>query len=104
MPDAICVRERLLALELKTDTGRLRPEQAVWLDRLIWAGVECYVARPRDSAALEAALRLRWEEETTAATNLVLNFETATREEVSRALAKQGVQSVSSDGRLSSSG
>lgn len=47
-PDLVLVRERVLFAELKTDTGRLRPEQATWLERLRDAGAEAYLWRPRN--------------------------------------------------------
>lgn len=58
-PDLTLVRERLLVIECKSATGALRAEQAVWLDRMIHAGVECYIARPDVSGLLEGALKLR---------------------------------------------
>lgn len=39
-------RGGFLVAELKTDTGRLRQEQAAWLDTLRAAGVEAYLWRP----------------------------------------------------------
>lgn len=53
-PDLTMVRgSRLIFAELKSDRGRLRPEQRVWLDRLGQAalaryGFEVYEWRPRD--------------------------------------------------------
>ena len=37
-----------MAAELKSDTGRLKPEQADWLEALALAGVECHTWRPAD--------------------------------------------------------
>jgi len=53
-PDLILVRgKRLLAIELKSRSGRLRPEQRDWLDALgLVPGVTCVVARPGDWPAL----------------------------------------------------
>lgn len=59
-PDLILARPgRLLAVELKSNRGSLRPEQRRWLDILQAAGVETYVWRPRDlaSGAIDAVLR-----------------------------------------------
>ena len=33
-PDLVLVRERILFVELKSETGELRPEQRIWLARL----------------------------------------------------------------------
>ncbi len=43
--------EYLLA-ELKTDRGRLRPTQRVWIEALRKAGIEIWVWRPRDFDAI----------------------------------------------------
>lgn len=47
-PDLVCVRDgRLVFLELKTEKGRVRPEQQVWLAALSQVpGVVAMVARP----------------------------------------------------------
>jgi VRR-NUC domain len=47
-PDLLLVRERLVLLELKRETGRLTEHQKGWLRDLLGADVECYVARPSD--------------------------------------------------------
>ena len=49
-PDLVIVGSRVLFVELKTETGRLRPEQEVWLDRLRKATGDSAVAvwRPSD--------------------------------------------------------
>jgi hypothetical protein len=49
-PDWTFVKgERLLFVELKSETGKLRDDQAEWLDALAQvAGVETYVWRPSD--------------------------------------------------------
>lgn len=50
LPDLILLRhDRLLFVELKTTTGRVRPAQQEWLDALsVVTGVEVYLWRPRD--------------------------------------------------------
>ncbi|HUY79901.1 MAG TPA: VRR-NUC domain-containing protein, partial [Ktedonobacterales bacterium] len=48
---------RLIMAELKTDVGRVRPEQREWLAALAGVpGVLACVWRPRDFAAIQAAL------------------------------------------------
>jgi VRR-NUC domain len=59
-PDLVLVRDgRLVFGELKSASGRVGPEQSVWLGELGVAGVEVYVWRPADwsSGAIEAVLR-----------------------------------------------
>jgi hypothetical protein len=57
-PDLIAVRgSRLIAAELKSDRGRLRPEQAHWLEALAAAGAEAHTWRPADWAAIAKVLR-----------------------------------------------
>ena len=49
MPDLTIVGDRgFLMRELKTETGRIRPEQQVWLDKLTAAKVDADVWRPSD--------------------------------------------------------
>jgi hypothetical protein len=47
-PDLVLVRERVLFVELKTDTGKLSPVQREWLRALVGDGVDARVWRPRD--------------------------------------------------------
>ncbi len=59
-PDLYCWhprQRRTLALELKTATGRLTPEQRLVLDSLAAAGVETAVIRPADLQDLARRLR-----------------------------------------------
>lgn len=46
--DLVVVGKRVVFIELKTETGRLRPEQETWLTRLTRAGQDARVIRPRD--------------------------------------------------------
>ena len=58
-PDVILVRPpRLVVAELKSERGRLRSEQRVWLEALAACGIETHVWRPSDwlSGAIEAVL------------------------------------------------
>lgn len=47
-PDLAIVGRRLLLRELKTQTGRLRPEQEAWIADLRMAGIDTAVWRPSD--------------------------------------------------------
>lgn len=47
-PDLVLARERLLIRELKTDRGRLTPQQMEWLSALDRAGVDADVWRPSE--------------------------------------------------------
>jgi len=55
--DIVCVRERVLWIELKTDTGKLTPEQDAWIKSLRGADQEVHVWRPRDWPEIEKVLR-----------------------------------------------
>jgi hypothetical protein len=59
LPDLILVRPpRVVFAELKTERGRLRPEQKLWIDALgACPGIEAYLWRPSDSDAIVSALR-----------------------------------------------
>lgn len=58
-PDIVAVRhERLLAIELKSDTGQVKPEQQAVLDLLARVpGITTLVARPADWDHLQEVLR-----------------------------------------------
>ena len=48
-PDLVLVRDtELLFVELKTELGRVSPDQRAWLDALAAAGAEVHVWRPTD--------------------------------------------------------
>lgn len=57
-PDLVCVRgDRMVAAELKNETGKVTPDQAAWLDALgAVAGVEVYVWRPSSWPEVERVL------------------------------------------------
>jgi hypothetical protein len=58
-PDLTLVRDRIVFAELKRETAELEPEQIGWRDRLISAGAEWYLWRPRDADEVLAVLRRR---------------------------------------------
>lgn len=58
-PDLVLLRDRCVMLELKREKTKLTDEQAGWFSALIAAGVEAYVARPRDLEAIAAILAAR---------------------------------------------
>jgi hypothetical protein len=48
-PDLVLLKgQKMLVLELKTDKGRVRPEQHVWLQAFMQAGVTAKIIRPAD--------------------------------------------------------
>ncbi len=47
-PDLVLVRERVVYAETKSETGKLTPEQTLWIEKLAAAGQEVYVWRPKD--------------------------------------------------------
>jgi hypothetical protein len=60
-PDLVLARPpELIFVELKTDRGRVRPEQQLWLDRLVACGQEVHVWRPRDLGAVHERLKARY--------------------------------------------
>lgn len=68
-PDLVlCGHGRLIVAELKTDTGRIRPEQQQWLNALRQVpGVEVAVWRPADWDAVQDQLRPTYRPKETAA-------------------------------------
>ena len=58
-PDlALCRPPRLLLVELKTERGKITPQQQEWLDDLARCpGVESFVWRPQDFEAIVEILR-----------------------------------------------
>lgn len=58
-PDYFAIRDRrVVAAEIKSDTGRLRPEQVIWLDALRALGhIEVYVWRPADKEEILEVLQ-----------------------------------------------
>ncbi len=56
-PDLVLVRgQQLLFVELKTDTGKVMPEQWAWIVALLDAGQDARIWRPADWKAIEATL------------------------------------------------
>src|SRR5258706_10722087 len=55
-PDLVLVRERVVYLELKTDTGKLSAAQEGWIAALVRARAEVYVCRPMDLPRLAKIL------------------------------------------------
>ena len=58
-PDLVLVRDRIVYLELKTEAGRVSPEQAAWIAALNAAGGTAMVVRPSDLPRIEEALKKR---------------------------------------------
>jgi hypothetical protein len=61
-PDLTLARagDGILFVELKTDTGKLRPEQEEWRDTILAAGGEWHLWRPSDYEIMYDRLRNRW--------------------------------------------
>jgi hypothetical protein len=58
-PDLLLVRDRVIAAELKSGTGRVTPRQREWLEWFAAAGIEAYIWRDDDYDAVAATLRRR---------------------------------------------
>jgi hypothetical protein len=56
-PDLVLVRDRVVFAELKTNTGKVAPQQVLWRDAIIAAGGEHHVWRPRDADAVQHVLK-----------------------------------------------
>jgi hypothetical protein len=56
-PDLVLVRPpEVLFLELKTQAGRVRPEQQQWIAALTACGLEAHIVRPDDFDRIHARL------------------------------------------------
>jgi hypothetical protein len=55
-PDLTLVRDRVVFLELKTESGKTTGKQKEWLSALERAGADVYVVRPRHMQALATVL------------------------------------------------
>jgi hypothetical protein len=55
-PDLVCVRERVVIAELKSEKGKITAEQARWIGALVKARAEVYVWRPSDWPQVERVL------------------------------------------------
>lgn len=51
-PDLCCVRDRVVFVECKTETGKLSDPQSQWVEALEKANALVIVARPRDLQAV----------------------------------------------------
>ena len=58
-PDLVMVRERVIYAELKRETGKVTPEQQVWIETLTRAREEVYVWRPSDWDSIVEVLKRR---------------------------------------------
>jgi hypothetical protein len=60
-PDLFAVKgDKAIAIELKTERGRIKPEQARWLALLREAGISTYVWRPTQFDEVRRALLGDW--------------------------------------------
>jgi hypothetical protein len=58
-PDWTLARDRVVFLELKTETGKVSDAQKEWLTALTAANVEAYVVRPHHFDAITVVLRAK---------------------------------------------
>lgn len=58
-PDLVCVHPRLglVFLELKTRTGKVKPEQFEWNQALVTSGERAYIVRPEHIEQLEGLFK-----------------------------------------------
>jgi hypothetical protein len=56
-PDLVLVRERVIFVELKTEVGKLKPEQKTWLEALWEADQEAYVWTPKKTDEIDRILK-----------------------------------------------
>ena len=56
-PDLVIVGRRTIFAELKSEKGKVRPDQTRWLDRLRESGQEVYLWRPADWEEIVACLK-----------------------------------------------
>lgn len=59
-PDWTLVRDRVVFIECKTETGRVSQAQREWFTALIAADAEVYLVRPRHPEAIATVLRHRY--------------------------------------------
>lgn len=58
-PDLVLLRDRIVYVEVKTERGKLSDTQKDWLNAIVNAKGEAYVARPRDLEFLAYVLTAR---------------------------------------------
>lgn len=58
-PDLVLVRDRVIFAELKSERGKMSPEQITWRDALRSAGAEFYEWRPSDLQHIATILSTR---------------------------------------------
>ena len=58
-PDLVLWRERIIYAELKSQKGRVRPDQKRVMNELEQAGAEVYLWRPSDRKEVDAVLLAR---------------------------------------------
>lgn len=59
-PDWTLVRDRVVFIECKSETGTVKPAQREWFAALANAGAEIYLVRPRHLEAIATVLRHRY--------------------------------------------
>jgi hypothetical protein len=56
-PDYVAIREKVIFIELKTETGKITPAQIEWIKALRKAKQQVYIWRPSDFDLIVKALR-----------------------------------------------